>query len=50
MTAFDQFLEPIEVACKSLSDEHQAYCMDGRSPQPDMKRWKKTVIRHPNSQ
>lgn len=38
MTAFDQFLEPIEVAGKSLGDEHQAYRMDGRSPQPDMRR------------
>ena len=38
MTAFDQFLEPIEVAGESLGDEYQAYRMDGNLPQPDMRR------------
>lgn len=37
MTAFDQFLQPIEIAGKSLGTEYEAYLMDGTSPQPDMR-------------
>ena len=34
----DKFLEPIMVAGRRLDEKHQAYRMDGTSPQPDMRR------------
>lgn len=38
MTTLGEFLEPIEVAGRSLGEKYQAYRMDGTSPQPDMRR------------
>ena len=34
----DKYLEPIEVAGQPLGEKHQAYRMDGTSPQPDMRK------------
>ena len=37
MTMLDKYLEPIMVADQPLDGQHQAYRMDGTSPQPDMR-------------
>ena len=38
MTALRNYLEPIELAGKSLGDQYRGYRIDGNSPDPDMRR------------